>query len=96
MIEHLPLVHPVLDVFLLGFITGCSSVALLYFLKFWRSSRDPLFLAFAVFFLVQSFRESAVLGLRYPNEGNFWLFLIRLISVLFVLGAILWKNLSQQ
>lgn len=93
--EHLPLAHPTLDVFLLGFITGCSLVALLFFLRFWRSSRDPLFLAFAVFFFVQSFRESAVLGLRYPNEGNFWLFLIRLLSVLLVLGAILWKNLSR-
>ncbi|MFP5236875.1 MAG: DUF5985 family protein [Acidobacteriota bacterium] len=93
---HLPLVHPVLDVFLLGFITGCSFVALLFFLRFWRSSRDPLFLAFAIFFLVQSFRESAVLGLRYPNEGNDALFLIRLLSVLLVLGAILWKNLSRE
>lgn len=94
--EHLPLAHPTLDVFLLGFITGCSFVALLFFLRFWRTSRDPLFLAFASFFLVQSFRESAVLGLRYPNEGNSWLFLIRLLSVMIVLAAILWKNLRSE
>lgn len=94
--EHLALAHPTLDVFLLGFITACSLIAMLFFVRFWRSSRDPLFLAFAVFLLVQSFRESAVLDLRYPNEGNFWLFLIRLLSVALVLVAILWKNLASR
>lgn len=94
--QHLALEHPTLDVFLLGFITSCSLIAMLFFVRFWRSSRDPLFLAFAFFFFVQCFRESAVLNLRYPNEGNFWLFLLRLISVLLVLAAILWKNLSRE
>lgn len=92
---HLALVHPTLDMFLLGFITGCSLVAALFFIRFWRTSGDKLFLAFALFFLVQSIDESAALGLRYPNEGSFSLFLIRLISVSVVFGAIVWKNLSR-
>ncbi len=33
-----PLDHPVLDVFLLGFITACSLIAAMFFLRFWRSS----------------------------------------------------------
>ncbi|HWG20206.1 MAG TPA: DUF5985 family protein [Terracidiphilus sp.] len=89
-----PLVHPVLDIFLLGFIAACSLMAALFFLRFWRSARDPFFLAFAAFFLVQGIGDTLVLGLEHPNAGSFWLFLIRLLSVLGLLAAILWKNVS--
>lgn len=89
-----PLVHPRFDIFLLGFIVAASLVAVLYFLRFWKSTRDSLFLAFAVFFAVQSVSHFAVLGLEHPNEGSFWLFLIRLLSVLGILAAILWKNVK--
>jgi hypothetical protein len=82
------------DAFLLGFIVAASFVALLFFLRFWKSTRDPLFLAFGIFFATQGFSQSAVLGLQHPNEGAFWIFLLRLISVTGVLGAILWKNVS--
>lgn len=89
-----PIAHPTLDVFLLGFNCACSVVAALFFLRFWRSSRDVLFLSFSIFFLVQGFRDSAVLGLDHPNEGTFFLFLVRLLSVLGILAAIVWKNLK--
>lgn len=91
-----PLVYPRLDLFLLGFIAAASLVAVLFFLRFWKYTRDPLFLAFAVFFAVQSFGHSAVLELERPNEGSFWLFLLRLVSVLGILAAILWKNLGKR
>jgi hypothetical protein len=89
-----PIVYPRLDTFLLGFIVATSFVALLFFLRFWRSTRDPLFLAFGIFFAVQSFSHAAVMGLAHPNEGAAWIFLLRLLSVLGVLGAIVRKNLS--
>jgi uncharacterized membrane protein HdeD (DUF308 family) len=84
--------HPIADVFLLGFISACSLVAAVFFLKYWRDARDPLFLAFAAFFGIHWITHSTVLLLSRPNEGNLWLFLMRLLSVLWVLGAILWKN----
>ena len=87
-----PMTHPIADIFLLGFIAATSLVAALFFLKYWRDARDPLFLAFAAFFGIQGIVHSAVLQLSRPNEGNVWLFLMRLLSVLSVLGAILWKN----
>ncbi|SPE17611.1 conserved membrane hypothetical protein [Candidatus Sulfotelmatomonas gaucii] len=87
-----PITHPIADVFLLGFIVACSLVTAVFFLKYWRDARDPLFLAFAAFFGIQAIDTSAVLLLPYPNEGDVWLFLMRLLSVLWVLGAILWKN----
>jgi uncharacterized membrane protein HdeD (DUF308 family) len=87
-----PLAHPGFDLFLLGFIVAASFVAVFFFLRFWKETRDPLFLWFAVFFGVQSFSHSAMMSLRHPNEGAWWLFVLRLLSVLGVLGAILWKN----
>jgi hypothetical protein len=87
-----PIAHPLADIFLLGVITASSLVIGLFFLGFWRSTRDPLFLAFAVFFVIQGGSHAFSVGLSHPNEGSIWLFLVRLISILVVLGAILWKN----
>ena len=87
-----PMTHPIADIFLLGFIAATSLVTALFFVRYWRDARDPLFLAFAAFFGIQGIVHSAVLLLSRPNEGNVWLFLMRLLSVLSVLGAILWKN----
>lgn len=96
MTEIAPLLYPKLDEFLLGFIVATSFVALLFFLRFWRSTRDPLFLAFGVFFAAQGVSQSAVLGLPHPNEGAVWFFLLRLLSVLGVLVAIVGKNLTRR
>jgi hypothetical protein len=84
--------HPIADVFLLGIIVACSLVTAVFFLRYWRDARDPLFLAFAAFFGIQAIDTSGVLLLSHPNEGNVWLFLMRLLSALWVLGAIFWKN----
>jgi uncharacterized membrane protein HdeD (DUF308 family) len=84
--------HPLADIFLLGVIATSSLVAGLFFLRFWRSTKDILFLAFAVFFVVEGGSYAFVVSLSHPNEGGVWLFLVRLISILGVLGAILWKN----
>ena len=89
-----PLLYPNLDYFLLGFIAACSLVAGLYFLRFYRSTRDPLFLAFLVFFVVQGSTNAATLELSQPNLGTPVIFLVRMLSVLLVLAAILWKNLA--
>lgn len=87
-----PIAHPLADIFLLGCVTAGSLVAGLFFLRFWRSTHDVLFLAFAVFFVIQGGSYAFVVNLSHPNEGNLFLFCVRLLSVLVVLGAILWKN----
>ncbi len=88
----IPISHPLVDTFLLGFVTACSLVAVLFFLRFWRSTRDNLFLAFALFFAVQGGKHVFVVSLSDPSEGSLSLSLVRLVSILVVLGAILWKN----
>jgi uncharacterized membrane protein HdeD (DUF308 family) len=87
-----PILHPVADTFLLGFIACCSLVAVLFFLRFWRATHDFLFLAFAIFFLGQGASYTLALLFSHPNEGSPYLFLLRLLSVLVLLAAILRKN----
>ncbi len=91
-----PISHPLADVFLLGCITASSLTIGLFFLRFWKATRDILFLAFAVFFVIQGGSHAFVVSLSHPNEGSFWLFLVRLLSILVVLAAILWKNASKR
>lgn len=96
MTQLAPLDFPLLDIFLLGVIVALSAVAMVFFLRFWKSTRDPLFIAFASFFAVQAFIHAAALGLNHPNEGTFGLYLLRLLAVLGILAAILWKNVAKR
>jgi hypothetical protein len=91
-----PLAHPLLDVFLLGFIVACSLTAMVFFLRFWKSTRDPLFLAFTLFFAIQALNYGALLAVNHPNEGNFPQTIIRFIAVLGLLAAIVWKNVFER
>jgi hypothetical protein len=91
-----PLSHPLADIFLLGFVAACSLAAALFFLRFWRTTRDVLFLSFVVFLVIQGFSNMFVISLHHPNVGSRWLFGLRLFSVLVVLAAILKKNFSNR
>ncbi len=89
-----PISHPTLDTFLLGFICASSFVAALFFLRFWRSTRDGLFLAFTVFFGIEGANEAYTITLRHPNVGTLAVTIVRLLAVLGILVAILWKNVA--
>ncbi|HEX3891141.1 MAG TPA: DUF5985 family protein [Terracidiphilus sp.] len=91
-----PIAHPTADAFLLGFASACSFIAALFFLKFWRSTRDTLFLAFVLFFVIQAVSNAALLGAQHPNEGVAWNTVIRFLAVIGLLVAILRKNLAEK
>ncbi len=91
-----PIAHLHADIFLLGFVVASSLIAALFFLRFWRDTRDPLFVAFSAFFSLQGISELYVLRLEHPNEGNFWLFLLRFLSIVGVVAAILRKNMKKE
>ena len=79
--------------FLIGVITTASLTAGVFFLKFWRHTRDSLFLAFAASFLIEGVNRMLVLFVAAkPNEGNPWTYIVRLFSFLLILVAILRKN----
>ena len=83
---------PAIESFLLGVIATTSLVAGVFFLKFWRHTRDTLFLAFGIAFLIEFANRVALLFVRFNNEGSPWIYVVRLIAFLVILGAILKKN----
>jgi uncharacterized membrane protein HdeD (DUF308 family) len=83
-----------IDGFLLGIIVTTSIVAGGFFAKFWRATRDPLFLYFAAAFLLEGINRMVFLGLDRPNEGNEYIYIVRLVSYLLILLAIINKNRS--
>lgn len=91
-----PLAYPILDVFLLGFVCAGSLVAAVFFLRFWRSTRDTLFMAFTIFFAIEGANDAYVLTLPHPNEGSVAVTIIRLIAVIGILAAIVWKNVGTE
>jgi len=82
--------------FLLGVISLASVVAGLFFLKFWRTTRDSFFLLFAASFIIEGFNRAALLLLARPNDGNPSIFLVRLFTYLLILAAILKKNYGRR
>ncbi|HTW61856.1 MAG TPA: DUF5985 family protein [Terracidiphilus sp.] len=87
-----PITHLRLDDFLLGYIAAASAVVALFFLRFWKQTRDFLFIAFAVFFLVQGGTRASGLSTASPNLATDWVFVLRLLAVLLLVAAILRKN----
>jgi hypothetical protein len=81
-----------LEGFLLGVVATASMTASLYFLKFWRKTRDSFFLAFAVSFLIEGLNRIGVLLIDKPSEGSPWSYTIRLFAFLLILAAIIKKN----
>jgi hypothetical protein len=80
------------EAFLLGVIATSSVTAGVFFLKFWKQTRDSLFLAFGLAFVVEGLNRCAVLFLAKGNEGNPYIYGVRLFAFLLILGAILHKN----
>lgn len=81
-----------IDGFLLGVIATASIIAGLFFLKFWRATRDIFFLGIAASFIIEGLNRFAVLFTRMANQASLWTYLVRLLSLLLILGAILKKN----
>lgn len=78
--------------FLLGVVVTASITAAGFFLKFWRRTEDPLFLAFGAAFMIEGLNRVAFLFLAHPNEGSPVIYLVRMLSYLLILSAITWKN----
>jgi Family of unknown function (DUF5985) len=78
--------------FFLGVIVTGSLTAGAFFLKFWRQTHDTLFLGFAAAFMIEAVNRMAFLFLENPNEGAPLLYVVRLLSYLLILAAIVNKN----
>jgi uncharacterized membrane protein HdeD (DUF308 family) len=76
-----------------GAIAMASFIVALFFLRFWRDSRDRFFLYFALSFGIEGVHR-IVTALSYDdNEDSPLHYLVRLLAYGLILWAILEKNL---
>jgi hypothetical protein len=81
-----------LTLFLSGAVVAGFLLASLFFLRFWKRTRDGLFLAFAAAFFLLGLGQSLLALANVPDEERSWLYLIRLLAFALILAAIIRKN----
>lgn len=84
-----------IEYFLLGVIATSSITASMFFFKFWKRTRDALFLCFGISFLIEGVNRLAILKTAHPNEASPWIYVVRLAAYLIILAGILRKNFGQ-
>ncbi|MCR4338003.1 MAG: DUF5985 family protein [Candidatus Omnitrophica bacterium] len=80
---------------LLGAIAMASFVAGLFFLRFWKSTKDRFFLFFAIAFWIEAINR-VILGLVELSENFPIFYLIRFLAFALILFAILDKNQAKK
>jgi hypothetical protein len=80
--------------FLSGSITLGFVLAGIFFLRFWRRTADPLFLAFAIAFALLGLGQAIQALANIPQEERSYIYLIRLAAFTIILAAIMRKNRS--
>lgn len=81
---------------LIDFLSGAVTMGFLavglFFLRFWRSTGDSLFLTFALAFWLLGLGQGLMTLADIPQEERSWLYLIRLAAFSLILVSIGIKN----
>ena len=80
--------------FLSGAVAFGFFVCGLFFLRYWNRSRDELFLAFAIAFVLLGLGQAILALANIPTEERGSLYLFRLTAFLLILLGIYRKNRS--
>lgn len=78
--------------FLWGALAALCCVAGLFFLKFWRQSRETLFLALASSFGLLGLNWIALSILEVQNESRHYLYVVRLVAFLLLVVGIVGRS----
>jgi hypothetical protein len=78
--------------FLSGAVALGFATCALFFLRFWRRTREELFLAFALAFLLLGVGQTVLALASIPTEERGSLYLLRLGAFLLILIAVYRKN----
>jgi hypothetical protein len=81
---------------LAGAIAMASLIIALFFLRFWRSSRDRFFLYFALSFAIEGLHRVYAVMKDGGGEDSPLHYLIRLLAYGLIIWAILEKNLPRR
>jgi peptidoglycan/LPS O-acetylase OafA/YrhL len=82
-------------VFMSGALALGFVVAALFFLRFWRRTRDRLFLAFAIAFALLALNQALAQWLGAADERVGYTYLLRVIGFVLILAAVVDKNVSR-
>ncbi|MBW3637422.1 MAG: hypothetical protein KY445_13320, partial [Armatimonadetes bacterium] len=84
------------NIFLSAVVSGAIvmgyTVVGLFFLRFWKQSRDRLFAFFALAFFILGVQRLVLALTTQTNEGSLMLYVIRLLAFGLILAAIIDKN----
>ena len=80
--------------FLMGANTLGFLAAAVFFLRFWRRTKDSLFLAFSTAFFLLALNQALVALSGIPREEQSPIFLLRLLAFSLLIVAIVGKNMS--
>ena len=82
--------------FLSGAIMMACAASGLFFFKFWRTSRDRLFLFFAVAFWTLATERWVLVIKPVTAETGFCVYVFRLVAFAIILAAIIDKNRNRR
>ncbi|HYG28153.1 MAG TPA: DUF5985 family protein [Caulobacteraceae bacterium] len=80
--------------FVVGMVTAGYVLAGIFFLNFWRRTRDSLFLVFALAFWLMALNQALPVLLGIPREEQGGIYLLRLAAFVLIIAAILRKNMA--
>ena len=80
--------------FLNGGVATSYLVASVFFLRFWRKTRDRLFLSFSAAFVLLATNLLIVVTLGVEDERTGYSYILRVLGFLLILWAILRKNVG--
>lgn len=86
--------NPTLVGFLAGAVTLGFFVASAFFLRFWRRTRDRLFLAFGVAFALLAVNQILATFLGAGDELTPYTYILRVLGFVLILSAIIDKNFT--
>lgn len=75
-----------------GMLVALDAVAGLFFLKFWRASRDRLFALFGAAFLILGIQRLVLAATRAVFEEQAIFYSLRLLAFVIIIVAIVDKN----
>jgi uncharacterized membrane protein YqgA involved in biofilm formation len=78
--------------FLYGVITMGFVIGALFFFRFWKKTRDSLFMAFGLAFILLALNQTLIAVMNVAREDQPWLYLPKLAAFGLLIVGILAKN----
>ncbi|MCM8737038.1 DUF5985 family protein [Azospirillum sp. CT11-132] len=80
--------------FFTGALAALYAVAGMFFLSFWRRTRDALFASFALAFALLAINQVVLALGGLEREEQSWVYVLRLLAFLLIIAGIARKNLE--